>query len=206
MAKAKKRVSRSTGVKKAWHPIMATRQFNNQLIGETLIADTEKSIGKIISINLMNLTGDMKKQNLEIAFKIDQIKDGKFLTSMIGYKMLASSLKRMVRRGKKKIDCSFEVKTADGYKLKLKLIMITLNRTSKSSLTALKKECLIKVDEIMEKMKYDVFVDAIINHRFQMQLKKPLSKIYPLRIFEVTCMRVKKKPEVEKKENANTQN
>ena len=193
MAKAKKRATRATGVKKTWFLILAPKLFNSQVVGETLVAEPSKSIGKLVPVNLTSLTGDMRRQNIQIIFKIDNATGSKFYTEIVGYEMLASSLKRLVRRGKNKIDYSFTASTAEGNKVRIKVIMITRGMTKLSSLTGLRKACEENVKRILSQMNYGNLVDDVIHHNIQSNLKKLLNKIYPLKICEIRYMRLLKK-------------
>jgi small subunit ribosomal protein S3Ae len=192
MAKAKRKTSR-TAVKKTWFQITAPALFNKQTIGEMPLVEASKAMGRTVPVNLMNLTGDMRKQNINVIFEINNVTGSRLYTELVGYKMVASSIKRMVRRGKRKVDYSFTAKTSDGYKLKIKVIMVTLGLTYLSSLTGLRKACEEEVSKLLGKMKYEKFVDELVNHKVQTIVKKLVSKVYPLRMFEIRDMKVLKK-------------
>ncbi|MEE9525482.1 MAG: hypothetical protein V3V78_02640 [Candidatus Woesearchaeota archaeon] len=198
MAKAKRRTTKSA-VKKTWIPIIAPALFNKQTLGETPVVESSKSIGKTVPVTLSNLTRDMRQQNISVIFEITNLSSNKFFSELIGFEMAAASVKRMVRRGKRKVDYSFEVKTADDYKLRLKVIMITIGLTNLSSLTRLKKACKEEIDKYFAKNSYDRFAAELVGHRVQGTMKKILNKTYPLRLFEVRYMKVLKKPSAEKK-------
>jgi len=184
MAKAKRKSSRTT-VKKTWYPILAPRLFNRQAIGDIALPEAQKAVGRIVKVNLGNLTGDMKKQNVTVAFKIIGIADNKLQTEVIGYKIVDAMIKRFVKRGKSRVDCSFIAVASDGSKMRIKTIMITGNITHKSSLTDLRNACEEDIKRIMGKESYENILNDIANHRLQSILKKRLSKIYPLRLMEI---------------------
>jgi len=192
MAKAKRKTVK-TGVKKTWYKVVAPRLFNNQVIGEIYIAEPSNAIGKKVPVNLTNLTRDMRQQNINVFFEINKISGSKFYSEFIGFKMVPSSIKRMVRRGKRKVDYSFKAETKDGYELVIKFIMVTIKLTNLSALTGLRKECEKNVKEMLKKMKYNKFVNSLVNHRIQSKLRKVLSKVYPLKICEIREMKVLKK-------------
>ena len=56
--------------KKQWYQIVAPNQFDNVTLGETLVAEPKAMLGKTLTHNLMNLTNDTKKQNINIHFKV----------------------------------------------------------------------------------------------------------------------------------------
>ena len=91
-------------VKKQWYSIIAPKLFNNVVLGETLVYEPEKMVGKCLKQNLMNLTNDIKRQNINVNFEIVNVENGKAHTEIIGYNMVTSSVKRFVRRNVEKID------------------------------------------------------------------------------------------------------
>ncbi|MBI3035503.1 hypothetical protein HYY71_04210 [Candidatus Woesearchaeota archaeon] len=99
--------------KKQWYPIIAPKQFDNVVLGETLVYEPGLMLGKTLSHSLMNLTNDMKRQNVNIHFKVVEIEGDKAKTSIIGYQIIPSSVKRFVRRASEKMDISFACETAD---------------------------------------------------------------------------------------------
>jgi len=189
MAKAKRKVAKLV-TKKVWVPILAPKMFNEEVIGETLIAEPPTAIGRLVPVNLMNLIGDIKRQNVNIVFKINNATGNKLYTEVIGYEMLASSIKRIVRRGKNKIDSSLTAQTADNCKLVIKLVMITLNMTNLSMLTAVRKACADGLKKMVSKMSYEDFVRELVGYQVQMTLKKQIKKVYPLKSCEVRYMRL----------------
>ena len=68
---AQEKASKATTIKKKiWVQLVAPQSFNSQLIGEIPTTETKKLIGRVVTVNLMSLTGDMKKQNTNIKFLI----------------------------------------------------------------------------------------------------------------------------------------
>ena len=188
MAKA----TRTTrGKKKRWLKIYSGKPFNQQLIGETNVADSNLAIGKPITVNLMNLTGDIKKQNTNIKFTIDAVSEGKAFTKVSGYEVISAALKRLVRRRSSKIDMSFDAVTSDGVKIRLKPFILTRGRTNNSVLTAIRKAVKESISKTVSNTGYQNIIQDLINHRFQVGMKKQLSKLHPIKIFEIKFLKVK---------------
>src|SRR3989344_1941834 len=53
----------SKKVKKRWIPMVASKEFDHVVLGETYVDDPEKAVGKVVRVNLMSLTNDPKKQS-----------------------------------------------------------------------------------------------------------------------------------------------
>ena len=74
MAKAQK-LEGAVKARKRWFDVLATKDFNETVIGETPALAPEQIVGRVISVNLMNITGNIKKQNINVKFKITGIRD-----------------------------------------------------------------------------------------------------------------------------------
>jgi small subunit ribosomal protein S3Ae len=191
MAKAKK-IAKTLKAKKEWYEVLAPKSFDSQLLCETLIGEPEKAIGRIISLNLMALTGDMKKQNSSINFKIVNISEKKAHTEITGYRISTSATRRMVRRGKNKIDITILAATADKKDIVVKLILITRNFTYLSVLSKLRHATRDNLVRMVSKINYDDLIGSIIGNKIQMELKKSLNKIYPVQLCEIRYLNITK--------------
>ncbi len=171
--------------KKIWVPVHAPKNFNEALLGETTTDDHKSLIGKTLTLNLSIFTNDMRKQNTETSFKIISVVDDKAQTEFIGLSLTNSHVKRLVRRGKSKIEDSFVVKTKDGKDIRVKPIVITNNVVNKSVSMAIRKQVKEKITELVKKKSGAEFLDLVINQGLQKDLKKELGKIYPLRYADI---------------------
>ncbi len=171
--------------KKPWIKILAPREFGEKVLGETLL--TDKLIGRPLKLSLSSITGDFKKQNNILKFVIKEVKD-QAITELVGYNLSDAYLRRLVRKGKEKIDDSFICESKDKIRFKLKPFMLTRQKTSNSIITALIK----KSREILTKYaKENSFVNIIrdiTSNRLQMNLKKSLKDVYPLSMCEIKAV------------------
>ena len=177
MAKEKK--------KKHWVKIVAPKQFGGKVLGETLCSDTQKIIGRTLKKSLSELTGDYKKQSLNLGFVIIDVKEDGASTDLYRYYMSTSHLKRLVRKAKNKIDDSFVGETKDKIRIKIKPIMLTRKKTSKSILTNLRKESRRILSGYLKETSFVEFIRDIISGKVQGLLKHDLRRIYPLSLYEL---------------------
>lgn len=189
MAKVKKK-KKTKAIKKKWIKLYAPALFKHQELGETYVADNKLAIGKTISVNLMNLTRDPKKQNVYVSFKVTGLKKEGAETEFFRYKLSNSAVKRFVRRNKDKVEDSFDVKTTDK-KLRIKPIIITRNKVSKPTQTDIRKKARDYILYKLSKQKIDVFAGDLINKKFQKGLTDVLRKISPIAVSEVRDVYVK---------------
>lgn len=189
--------------KKKWCPIIAPAIFNNKVIGESLLDDASMLMNRHVTVNMMQLTGDMKRQNVSIMFKVTDVKEGKGFTDAVKYEISASSLRRLAKRDKDKLSDSFVVKTSDGKLVRIKPLMITNNLTKGSVSAALIKDCRAICKELINKTTFEQLISDLVMNKFQKEVKDLLHKTYPLRTFEVRMLSIetrKKKESIEEEE------
>ncbi|MFH1440143.1 MAG: hypothetical protein ABIG89_06240 [Candidatus Woesearchaeota archaeon] len=199
MAKVKKKAESGIQLwkKKKWFQIIGEKVYDNAVLGETPIEDTSKIIGRTINVNLMSVTGDMKKQNTSLVYKIHSFKDNKFYALPIGYKISSSYIKRIVRRGKNRIDDSFVVKTKDNKIIRIKMVLLTRNLTCRSARSLAKNMLQHEAADIAGKLDFYQFMNDILNKRFQIKLSALLSKVYPIRQIEIKLLKIEEKVDPE---------
>ena len=174
--------------KKEWQLITAGSIFNNAVLGETYLSNPSEMIGRYITVNLMQITNDSKSQNINLRFFIKGLDNNRGIADVIGYEVMPSSIRRLVRKEKKKVDLSFVCNTADNVCIRIKPIMIIKKNTKGSTETALIKlthDFLIKT---VSKLKYNELVLDMIGYKLQDTVKSNLRKIYPLKQFEIRQM------------------
>ena len=188
--------------KKQWYPIIAPKQFGNVVLGETLVHEPRQMLGKTLSQSLMNLTNDQKKHNINIHFKVVEIDGSSAKTSITGYQIANSSVKRFVRRNSEKIDMAFNCETADNVFLRVKPLIVTRGDIKGSVAAKLRNSLADLVAKIVKKMTYDEVISNLIIHKLQDEIRSNLNKIYPLKICEIRYLGIeaREKPQEVKAE------
>ena len=179
--------------KKQWYPIIAPKQFDNVVIGETLVNEPNAMLGKTLSHSLMNLTNDVKRQNTSIHFKVVEVESNKAKTIIIGYEIIPSSVKRFVRRSSEKIDLSFNCETSDNVFLRVKPWVIAKNDIKGSVAAKLRNNIVAFLIKTIKKMTYEEFINDLISHKIQAMMRETMTKIYPLKVCEIRYAGIEKK-------------
>jgi small subunit ribosomal protein S3Ae len=172
-------------VKKRWMNIIAPELFNRAYLGETLVVEPGEMMGKTIVASLMDLTKSIKMQNINITFKVNEIKENEALTVVLKYEMNQASIKRMVRRSVEKLDDSFIVTTSDGKFVRVKPIVITRAATKGTVSTLMRKETRNFFIKEANGSTYEGFMTNIISGKIQAGLSQRLNKLYPVRLATV---------------------
>lgn len=166
--------------KKKWVSILASKDFNEVELGETFVEENENVIGKVVCANMMNLTRDMKKQNIQLYFIVREVKENTAHTELIGYEMVNAYLKRITKKAKERIDYSFEAVSQDNIKFRIKPIMMTKGVAHHSVATALRKAVDNYIRDVAKKTSFTELMKSVIVGNLQKEAKLELKKIYPL--------------------------
>ncbi|MBU1201515.1 MAG: hypothetical protein KJ583_00820 [Nanoarchaeota archaeon] len=197
----KKQTATKKVKKKKWYPILAPKILNEKVLGESLLTESSSMKGRYITMNLMNITGDPKKQIINLQFRIKDVKEGQGITEIVKYELLPSAVKRLVRRGKSKIDDSFPVNTKDGL-VRVKTLTITNSMVYKSIATNLRATTKTALKEILSKNTFENSIDELLKGTILKDVKTKISKITPIRAFNIRILKIENKGREEKGEVA----
>lgn len=190
MAAKKKSGSSLKIKKKRWVPVVAPKLFRNFVIGESHVLDPENLKGRQVKVSLMTLTNDIKKQNVYINLKVTDIKNANAQTTIVGYSMIPAATKRIVRRNRDKLDDSFICETSNNVFVRIKPLIITRNKAKGSATTNLIKKNREKLAAYMKRNTFENFVSDVISSKLQRSMKEQLSKVFPVRIYEMRAFKI----------------
>eukprot|EP00761_Pharyngomonas_kirbyi_P010994 gb/GECH01011018.1/.p1 GENE.gb/GECH01011018.1/~~gb/GECH01011018.1/.p1 ORF type:complete len:258 (+),score=36.55 gb/GECH01011018.1/:1-774(+) len=133
--------------KKEWVHLKAPNLFNNQReIGRTV---ANKTIGtKTLADNLKNRVVDVSMANLynneayyfrKLKFRVDDVKGKDALTNFYGLEFTTDKVRSLVRKWHTKIEAAVDVKTLDGYYLRVFCVGFTRRHRSQRKKTTYAK-------------------------------------------------------------------
>ncbi len=189
MAKKGKRTIKLKSKKKRWYPILAPNHLGKKDLGDSYLGEPEEAIGRTIKVNLMQVTGDVKSQSAEVKFMVTDFKDGSFNTRITEYNYSPSSIKRVVRRRKTRVDDSSIMKTKDGRKVRIKPFLLTTNKVSRAVECNLRATLKKELEKLVNKSDYEELFNSIINYKIQRKLRDILTKIYPVKALEIRVLK-----------------
>ncbi len=189
------KVSKTKVKKKRWFPVQAPGFLGQKEIGESYLTDASAAAGRVMKINLRELTGNMRDQHISVSLRIKESKGNILQTEVAGYVYMPFFIRKLTRPGTGKIDDSFILKTKDGKNVRLKPLAITVFKVSNSAKTAVRKKLIEVLKEEMSKLNFDSLIVDLLRYKLQMDIKKKVGKICPIRelIFrEVKLEKVKR--------------
>lgn len=187
-----KKISRVKSKRKTWFKIFSPKLFGEKEVGEIYLAGIDKALGRSLKINLRELSGNPTDQNIYIDLKITAVDGSTLKTTILGYHLTSTYVKRMVRKNADRIDDYLVLKTKEGQEVILKLLAITRNKVQRSVKTELKRQLKELLKEEIKKGSFDDFMGNLVKQKTQGSIKKKLHKIYPLKEFSVRVLKFKK--------------
>ncbi len=172
--------------KKKWFKIFSSPEFEKREIGET-VAEKPKSLeGRVIRVNLGDLTGQRKKRHISIVFAVADIQGSNASTRVVGHNLIPSFMGRLVRRHNSKMEVTQYVDSKDMGKLKIKTVAISARKLAKSQETVIRK----RINEFMageaRRTPFGELVQEFAFGNTATKLYKEINVIAPIKRIEVT--------------------
>jgi len=191
MAKAQKIKQKKT-VKKRFFPVDS--KLTSTKI-ELYASEPEDLIGKVVKIDL---TKPLRGKAFELKLKVISHLD-KLSTEPISMQLFQPYIKKIIRKGTDYSEDSFESSAKD-YILRIKPLLVTRNRVSRSVLNALRENARKQINSYVKiRTTQEIFTDITTN-KFQKELSQKLKKIYPLALCEIRSIKTIKPVEKTKEE------
>jgi len=208
--KGGKKKSGDPFLKKEWYDIKAPSMFNVRSCGKTLVSRTqgtkiatEELKGRVMELNLADLNNDEDQSFRKIKLCIEDVQGRNCLTDFHGMTITRDKQSSLIRKWHSLIEAFSDVKTTDGYTVRLFALAFTNRRpdqvkTKCYAQTAQIKKIRKKMHEIMAKeagscMLRDL-VKKLIPEVIGKEIEKQTQGIFPLKDVLIRKVKILKKP------------
>jgi len=200
--------------KKEWYDVRAPSSFQIRGVGKTVVTKTQGTknsrdslLGRVFESSL----GDLKPNGEDDAYrkfklKVEDIQGNNCLTNFYGMDLTTDKLRSLVRKWHSLIETHADVKTSDGYTLRLFCIGFTKRRPNQMKKTsyaqsAQAKQIRKKMHEIMvrEASTFDLheLVLKFIPETIGREIEKATDGIYPLQNVLIRKVKMLKAPKLD---------
>jgi len=201
--------------KKDWYDVKAPSMFPLRQVGKIVATKTignrnvrDSLLGRVIEVSL----GDLKTKGEEDAFrkfklKVEEIAGSHCLTNFYGMDMTTDKLRSLVRKGNSLIEAYTDVKTTDGYTLRLFCIGFTKRRQHQVRKTSYAQSSQIrtirrKMIEIMQREASTVDLAELVKKKFipeiiGREIDKATQGIYPLQNVFIRKVKMIRSPKLD---------
>ena len=167
---------------KRWITVNAPDSFNNVPIAYVPITDDENASGRVIEITLFDiLKGDPSQHQYKLYFQINKVDGENASTIFKRFEYSKEFLRSLVRRGSSKINFIIDIKTKDGYVLRVKIIALThrpLNTSRKHALRIIARDV---INNTVPEMTIDQFVQATCYSKINSDIMAAFKRVIKVR-------------------------
>lgn len=188
-AKVKKAKTVDKWRKKKYFSILAPKVFQERELGQALAYEPASIKGRRVTSTLMVLTGNMKKQDINVTFTVEKVQGDTAFTRADKYEVAPAALKRKVRRQKDRIDESFQCVTKDNRLVRIKPMVLTAIKTSRLVKAALRKDLMRFLLNYARKTDYDSLFMDVVNEKLQREILGRCKKIVPTRFVIIRVLK-----------------
>jgi small subunit ribosomal protein S3Ae len=196
--------------KKDWYDVKAPTQFTvrqicktpvQRTIGTKIASDSLK--GRVFETNLADLQKDEDQAHRKIKFVVQDVVGSKCLTQFYGMDLTTDKLRSLVRKWHSLIEAHVDVKTTDGYVLRMFAIGFTKRRVNQvrktsyaqtSQIHAIRKKMMNIMTREATTVELKDLVVKFIPEGIGKQIEKECQGIYPLQNVFIRKVKVLKTP------------
>jgi small subunit ribosomal protein S3Ae len=199
--------------KKEWYDVKAPSAFTIQQVGKTVVTKTQGTrnskdslMGRVFEASL----GDLKPNGEDDAYRkfklqVQEVQGHNCLTNFYGMDLTTDKLRSLVRKWHTLIEAYADVKTTDGYTLRVFAIGFTKRRPNQIKKTAYAQASQIRqirkrmIDIITRESAVELneFVHKLIPETIGREIEKAAEGIFPLQNVLIRKVKVLKAPKTD---------
>lgn len=200
--------------RKEWYDVKAPTIFSVRNVGKTLVNRTQglKNASDALKGRVFDFSlADLNTESEELAFRkiqlrCDEVAGKNLLTNFHGMSMTSDKLRSMVKKWQSTIECHMDVKTTDGYLLRIFVIGFTSrshNQVKKTSYaqSAQIRQIRKKMFEVISREATTVdlkeLVKKFVTEKIGTDIKASCVNIYPLQNVFVRKVKILKAPKLD---------
>jgi len=166
-------------VKKEWYDVRAPVQFTHRNVCKTPVSKTvgtkiasDSLKGRIFTVSLADLQKDEDQAHRKMKLIVEDVQGTRVLTNFHGMDLTTDKLRSLIRKWQSMIEAHVDVKTTDGYFLRMSAIGFTKRRQNQVRKTSYAQTSQIK--QIRKKM-----MDIMTRNATTCDLKELVVKFIP---------------------------
>ncbi|GBF90089.1 ribosomal protein S3Ae [Raphidocelis subcapitata] len=196
--------------KKDWYDVKAPSMFAVRNVGKTLVTRTQGTKiasdglkGRVFETSLADLQKNEEDAYRKMKLRVEDVQGRNCLTQFWGMDYTTDKLRAMVRKWQSLIEAHVDVKTTDGYTLRMFAIAFTKKRPGQIKRTAYAKSAQVRAirRKMMEIMAREAgssdlkdLVAKFIPEAIGKDIEKACAGVYPLQNVAVRKVKVLKAP------------
>ena len=196
--------------KKVWYNIHAPQPFKVKDVGFTPVNKTQGTFnsldqlrGRVVEANLADLNNDEGQGHQKIKLRVEEIVGSTCLTSFSGLSFTTDKVCSLIRKWQTLIEAHVDLKTTDGYILRLFCIGFTDRRKNQIKKTSYAKTSQVKrirkrmfaiMRDEVTKCELKALIDKFVTNSIGSKILKACQFIYPIKDVHIRKVKVLSSP------------
>ena len=172
--------------KKIWYTIFDSPEFDKKELMETLASKPEHLLNRVLVVSARELLNDAKRMFIDVHFKVIDVQGSKASTSLNGFEVRSSSVRKQTRRNASKIESVQTVETKDKQKIKVKCITITLQKVHVPKETDIRKVMVSVIAKEAQDKDFEAFAQEALSNDLVEKIFESCKKIAMIKKIEIT--------------------
>jgi small subunit ribosomal protein S3Ae len=179
---------------KKWFSVYAPPYLGGVFLAEVPASEPQKLLMRTLEISLYDLTKDISHLPIKLKFQIRKVEGLQAFTRFKGLELTRDYIRSLVRKGTSKVTAITEVKTKDGWVMRVTVLAVTAHRIGTAQKSAMRKRMIETLTKKASEMDIGQFLKETLEGILAADLFVVGKKIAPLRKVEVAKIKVLKYP------------
>jgi small subunit ribosomal protein S3Ae len=179
---------------KRWFSVHAPSYLGGVFIAEVPAAEPQKLLMRTLEVSLYDLTKDISHLPIKLKFQIHKVDGLQAFTRFKGLELTRDYLRSLVRKGTSKVAAVAEVKTRDGWVMRVTVLAVTTHRIGTAQKSAMRKRMIETLMKKASEMDIGQFLKEALEGVMAADLFVAGKKIAPLRKVELAKIKVLRYP------------
>lgn len=192
------------------YDVKAPSYFANREVGNTIVTKTtgtkiasDNLKGRVYEISLADLKGNEEYAHTQIKLRAEDVQERRVLTNFYGLQLTTDKLRSLVRKWQTLIEADVDVKTADGYVLRVFVIGFTAKRPNQAKKTYYAQSSQIRqirkiITDIVKTQvstaELKTVVEKFVNQVIEKEIEVKTRSVYPMQNIFVRKVKMLRTP------------
>jgi small subunit ribosomal protein S3Ae len=183
--KARKRKGVDKWKTKKWFTVLAPALFNNVALAQTPGEDPENLMNRTISVSARELTGNIKKSQLMLKFRVNNVQGLNAYTQFYAIEVQPGSVRRLVRRKTSKVESVDDVTCKDGARIRIKSVALVSHHISSPKRAAVRQLLREGMAGVASQNDFEALLNHVVTGDPTSGMMESIRKIAPMKRVDV---------------------
>merc|ERR1712048_591161 len=192
------------------YEVRAPSYFQKRNVGNTICTKTmgtriasDSLKGRVFPVGLADLKDDEEQAHRIVKLRVEDVQDMRVLTNFYGITLTTDKLRSLIRKWQTLIEADIDVKTTDGYTLRLFCIGFTAKRPNQakkthyaqsSQIRQIRKKMVDIMREAVSTAELKQVVEKLVHNVIEKQIETSTRSVYPLNNIYIRKVKMLKTP------------